>query len=305
VEPGDDRHPGAVPRPAAGRSRRHFGLGLGGRQRAAVRRAASGGAAPGAQACAPASIPARPRCARCCATSAGVLQPRRGADQRLRGFAAGQPVGHGRGGRAHQRADALPAAGEPVRHVGIGRGTARHVERAGRCYRSRRAPAPAPRFRAAPDRLLHRPFRHGIPGAGRRHHRRSVPDRPLHRRDSRYVWAILAGSAVGLLAQTLGRLYSSAYYACAIRARRCVSPWCACAHHRPRVPVRHSAAAWIGIDPRGAWPGSLHPPASPDGWNSRCCAARSTPASAAPACRGRWSPASGSPQQQQPEPPGE
>ena len=31
--------------------------------------------------------------------------------------------------------------------------------------------------------------------------------------DSRYVWAILAGSAVGLLAPTLGRLYSSAYYA--------------------------------------------------------------------------------------------
>jgi len=31
--------------------------------------------------------------------------------------------------------------------------------------------------------------------------------------DSRYVWAILAGSAVGLLASTLGRLYSSTYYA--------------------------------------------------------------------------------------------
>jgi putative peptidoglycan lipid II flippase len=31
--------------------------------------------------------------------------------------------------------------------------------------------------------------------------------------DSQYVWAILAGSAVGLLAQTLGRLYSSTYYA--------------------------------------------------------------------------------------------
>lgn len=31
--------------------------------------------------------------------------------------------------------------------------------------------------------------------------------------DSRFVWAILAGSAVGLLAATLGRLYSSAYYA--------------------------------------------------------------------------------------------
>jgi putative peptidoglycan lipid II flippase len=32
-------------------------------------------------------------------------------------------------------------------------------------------------------------------------------------RDSKYVWGILAGSAVGLLAQTLGRLYSSTYYA--------------------------------------------------------------------------------------------
>ncbi len=31
--------------------------------------------------------------------------------------------------------------------------------------------------------------------------------------DSVYVWGILAGSAVGLLASTLGRLYSSAYYA--------------------------------------------------------------------------------------------
>lgn len=35
----------------------------------------------------------------------------------------------------------------------------------------------------------------------------------FHRADSEYVWAILAGSAVGLLASTLGRLYSSTYYA--------------------------------------------------------------------------------------------
>src|SRR5262249_14099537 len=35
----------------------------------------------------------------------------------------------------------------------------------------------------------------------------------FERADSVYVWAILAGSAVGLLAQTLGRLYSSTYYA--------------------------------------------------------------------------------------------
>ncbi len=33
------------------------------------------------------------------------------------------------------------------------------------------------------------------------------------RRDSLYVWGILAGSAVGLLASTMGRLYASAFYA--------------------------------------------------------------------------------------------
>ncbi len=33
------------------------------------------------------------------------------------------------------------------------------------------------------------------------------------REDSRFVWALLAGSAVGLLASTSGRLYSSAFYA--------------------------------------------------------------------------------------------
>jgi len=31
--------------------------------------------------------------------------------------------------------------------------------------------------------------------------------------DAQYVWAILAGAAVGLVAMTVGRLYSSAYYA--------------------------------------------------------------------------------------------
>lgn len=33
------------------------------------------------------------------------------------------------------------------------------------------------------------------------------------RDDSRYVWIILAGASIGLLASTLGRLYSSTYYA--------------------------------------------------------------------------------------------
>jgi putative peptidoglycan lipid II flippase len=40
--------------------------------------------------------------------------------------------------------------------------------------------------------------------------------------DSRYVWAILAGSTVGLLAGTMGRLYGSSYYAL----------------HDPRTPLR-------------------------------------------------------------------
>jgi putative peptidoglycan lipid II flippase len=31
--------------------------------------------------------------------------------------------------------------------------------------------------------------------------------------DAQYVWGVLAGSAVGLVAMTVGRLYSSAYYA--------------------------------------------------------------------------------------------
>ena len=62
--------------------------------------------------------------------------------------------------------------------------------------------------------------------------------------DAVYVWAILAGSAVGLLASTLGRLYSSTYYALrdtrtplrfALRARG--------ADDRAGLPVRASASA--------------------------------------------------------------
>jgi putative peptidoglycan lipid II flippase len=69
--------------------------------------------------------------------------------------------------------------------------------------------------------------------------------------DSVYVWGILAGSAVGLLASTLGRLYSSAYYAL----------------RDTRTPLRYAVVRvalttglgylcsiplpiWIGINPR-------------------------------------------------------
>jgi putative peptidoglycan lipid II flippase len=69
--------------------------------------------------------------------------------------------------------------------------------------------------------------------------------------DSVYVWGILAGSAVGLLASTLGRLYSSTYYAL----------------RDTRTPLRFAVVRvalttglgylcsiplpiWIGVDPR-------------------------------------------------------
>jgi putative peptidoglycan lipid II flippase len=69
--------------------------------------------------------------------------------------------------------------------------------------------------------------------------------------DARYVWAILAGSAVGLLAQTLGRLYSSTYYAlrdtrtplnfAIVRVILTTGLGYLCAIPLPK---------WIGIDPR-------------------------------------------------------
>jgi putative peptidoglycan lipid II flippase len=69
-------------------------------------------------------------------------------------------------------------------------------------------------------------------------------------KDSVYVWGIIAGSAVGLLASTLGRLYASTYYAlrdtrtplryASVRVALTVSLGYVCALPLPR---------WIGIDP--------------------------------------------------------
>ena len=70
-------------------------------------------------------------------------------------------------------------------------------------------------------------------------------------RDSLYVWGIVAGSAVGLLASTMGRLYSSTYYAlrdtrtplgfAIVRVVLTTGLGYLCALPLPR---------WIGIDPR-------------------------------------------------------
>ena len=69
--------------------------------------------------------------------------------------------------------------------------------------------------------------------------------------DSNYVWGILAGSAVGLLASTLGRLYSSTYYAlrdtrtplrfAIVRVSLTVTLGYVCAIWAP---------VWLGIEPR-------------------------------------------------------
>jgi putative peptidoglycan lipid II flippase len=69
--------------------------------------------------------------------------------------------------------------------------------------------------------------------------------------DSLYVWGILAGSTVGLLATTLGRLYSSAYYA--LRDTRTPLKYAVI-----RVALTTALGylmaipfpRWIGIDPR-------------------------------------------------------
>ncbi len=73
----------------------------------------------------------------------------------------------------------------------------------------------------------------------------------FNRSDSVYVWGILAGSAVGLLASTMGRLYSSTYYAlrdtrtplryAVIRVVLTTGLGYLAAKHLP---------GWIGIDPR-------------------------------------------------------
>ena len=84
--------------------------------------------------------------------------------------------------------------------------------------------------------------------------------------DSVYVWGIIAGSAVGLLASTLGRLYASTYYAlrdtrtplryASIRVALTVGLGYLCALPLPR---------WLGIDPHWGAAG-LTAPAGVAGW---------------------------------------
>jgi putative peptidoglycan lipid II flippase len=86
------------------------------------------------------------------------------------------------------------------------------------------------------------------------------------REDAAWVWAIMAGSAVGLLASTLGRLYSSAYYAlrdtrtplrfALIRVALTTGLGYLCALPLPR---------WLNVDPRWGMAG-LSASAGVAGW---------------------------------------
>ena len=145
---------------------------------------------------------------------AGVHQPRRRAGERLHRRAAREPAADRRRHRPGERAAALHAAGQPVRHVGVGGGAAGDVGR------GRRSTRPAPRrVRRRLDAGLRQIAFFVVPSAmaflalGDVIAAALLQTGRFRHADAVYVWGILAGSAVGLLASTLGRLYSSTYYA--------------------------------------------------------------------------------------------
>ena len=136
------------------------------------------------------------------------------ADQRLRGHPDRQPAADRRRGRRLLRAGALHPAGEPLRHVGLGGGAAGHGgrhRRGGSARRRAARPARRPGCARSPSSSSLRPWSSWRSG--------DVVTAALYqtgeftREMTVYVWAILAGAAIGLLPSTLGRLYASTYYA--------------------------------------------------------------------------------------------
>ena len=109
------------------------GVGIGGRQRAAVRRAGAGGAAGGAglavraRYARPDDVPA-PWCATSCRCSSAAASCR-SARTSITLLASLLPTGAVAG--LDERATAVHAAGQPVRHVGLGRRAAGDVGRGG------------------------------------------------------------------------------------------------------------------------------------------------------------------------------
>ena len=70
------------------------------------------------------------------------------------------------------------------------------------------------------------------------------------RDDSIYVWTILAGAAVGLLASTMGRLYSSTYYALQDTRTLCAMRWCASRWAACSVTSVLCTCLATGMDPK-------------------------------------------------------
>ena len=114
---------------------------------------------------------------------AGVRGTRRRADQRVCGHAAREPASDrcGRGGVL--RAGAVHAAGESLRHVGVGGGAAGDVERGRDGDRARRVSPQQARGGAAADRVPRHSVGGGVHRAGRRGDRCALPVGRVHPRD--------------------------------------------------------------------------------------------------------------------------
>ena len=208
---------------------------------------------------------------------AGVLRARRGADQRIRGPVARVVPRRRRGVGARVRAERVDAPDLAVRDGDRGVGAAR------RC-RPRPARARTWRRRSAGslDEGLRRIAFYIVPSAAAflrwaTSSRACCTRAAQFKRDGTvWVWGVLAGSAVGLLAGTMGRLYSSAWYAQRdTRHAAQVRDAARRAHARPRIR-RGAHAPGMARHRRqvGRRPASPRPPASPAGWSSGCCAAR-------------------------------
>ncbi len=216
VERRDDRHAASLWRTSGSRFARDLpGLGIRGGERAPVRGSGATGVAADA---------ARPRARHHAARAAGrpqlhagAGQPRSRAAHRLHRHHDRQPAADRRGHGTDQRADSLHAAGQSVRNRDLGVRAARDVGRRGarlarRAARydalSRRIDAALQRmaFFVVPSAVAFAALGDVIAGVLLQTGRFTATD-------SRYVWGILAGSSIGLLATTMARLYSVAHYA--------------------------------------------------------------------------------------------
>ena len=134
-----------------------------------------------------------------------------------------EPAADGRGHGARQRATALHAAGQPLRHVGFGGGASGDVGRRAPGRRARAVRMPSRRQRRVASRSSScRP--RWLPGARRRDRRRAAAD-------GRFTAARLTSTCGGssrarpsaCSRRRPARLYASALRASATRRRRCDS----------------------------------------------------------------------------------